>query len=272
MVGQYIALAATNKATAAAYAAKDFNYVFSTEKVASFFPQAQTFLSDIVEDLTRFRRLSANVSEIGYSMLRNDALINVIKGVYHLSDSDINDLMPPELLGQVKAAQQDYANSLAILANEVVRYTERLDDQAELIIKAWDATKKTDANAHIIGSITVVVDLLTALGIGGNATVQSIAKEFAEVTKGGAAYHRLWNGIGLRAGQVGDALQAAFNSGIWLDKLNNVKKISEVYDKVKDADVAIGENLKLLLERIKDYEEKERKRQEPSEPNPFIPL
>ena len=270
-MGQYIALSSTNKAAAYSYAAQDFNYVFSTDRVSTFLPQAQTFLSEMVADFGRFKKLESSVSEIGQEILKSEALISITKSLYKLSDEDINALMPPELLGQLRAARQDYANSLKALADGVVGYTQRLDEQAKIILKAWDATEKTESFNHIFGSITVVIDLLTSLGIGGNAITQSIAREWKEINKPGAKYDRLWNGIGLRSGQVGDALQAAVNSGIWLDKLN-IKKIGELYEKIQDADVSTGENLKLLLERVKSYEEDLRKRQEPSDPNPFIPL
>jgi hypothetical protein len=272
MVGQLQAIASTNKATAAAYAAKDFNYVFSTENVGTFLPQAQTFLTDMMSDIQRFNDLQKNVSDISYAILKDQAVLDVAKKLYGFSDADINNLMPPELLGQIKAAQQDYANSLAILTNEVVVYTERIDDQAKTLLNAWDATKKAEATTQTFAIINLVIDVLTSFGIGGNAVAQTIFKDWKDATKRGARYDRIWNGIGLRSGQVGDALQTALNTGIWLNKLNGVKTMEEVYDKWKDRDISTGENLQKLLDRVRDYEEQERKRQEPSEPNPFIPV
>lgn len=270
-VGQYVALSSTNKSLAAAYVAKDFNYVFDTSSVASFLPQATTFLQNIPEDISRFQSLAKNVQDIENNNDKNDLTIQLIKNLNGLSDVDVNNLMPPELLGQLKAAQQDYAASTAILADEVTGYIQRLDSQAKVLLQAWDKTKKTEASSNVFGAITVVVDILTGLGIGGNAITQSIAKEFKEVTKGGATYDRLWNGIGLRTGQVGDMLQAAFNSGLWLSRLSGVVSIEGVYDKSKDADISTANNLKLLLERVKKYEEEEKWKQD-RDPNPFVPI
>ena len=273
LVGQYQALSSTNKSAASAFAAKDFAYIFDTSSVATFLPQAIHFLSNIPADLNRFRSLLNNVTSIKSSIIQSETLISVMKGVYKLSDEDINNLIPPETLGEFKAAQMDYAQSVALLADQVVGYTQRLDEQAAILLSAWDATKKTEATSHVFGAITVVIDILTGIGIGGNAIAQSIFKDLKQALQKGANYDRLWNGIGLRAGQVGDMLQAALNSGVYLSKLGGIKSFDDIDNVARDADISIGTNLTALLERVKKYQQDEKSRQgEKEPPNPFIPI
>jgi hypothetical protein len=101
---------------------------------------------------------------------------------------------------------------------------------------------------------------------GGNAITQFAMKEFKEVKN---TFDRFTNAYWLRAGQVGDLLQAAGNAGYQLKNFSARDSAGVVAEAQGNTDNATS-HLVSLNNRLNDWIAEYNK--PPPDPNPFVPI
>jgi hypothetical protein len=202
-------LASTFSAQSAQLNAQDFPYVEAGTSEVGFIGKVGEFLKEAEDDKVQYEKLTArNAGNESLLKLRSNEVEDLAR-TNGWSREDLDKYAQAEMAaGDI--AYTDFSFKSGVLADATKTYVNKLDGKAAEFDQGWSDTKKNETKADTFQAITMVVDVLTAGGIGGNAMVQFGMKELKEVK---ATFDRFSNAYWLRGGQVADLAQAVGNAG-----------------------------------------------------------
>jgi hypothetical protein len=243
------ALDSNQRATTAALLGQDFPAPRAGDSTGVILGQAQDFINEIKGDYEDMSAMRAENDRLTADYSDSAKKLNRIQEISGLGQSEVDGFAASEK-GQLSTAATNLEKSTTMLADRVAAYNTKVESTALGFMDAWKATKKNEAKKNDILAATVVLDLVSGLGVGLNAITQLGTKEI----KGGInKLSDATNNIGLRGGQIIDMVQAGLNSGVNASNIKGAGNMPEVLSQLTDGENKIGTNLSTLRTMIQAY-------------------
>jgi hypothetical protein len=228
--------------------AQDVRYVEAGNNEAKFANQVGSFLQEIEADSLGYKELQSNNQPLMDKFTSLDAQLKQQAIDVGWTADDVRKHAPEQTaVGELN--YDTYVKAGAVLADATKTYVNKMDGTAAAYNQAWTKTKKNQYTAEVWGSVTAAIDVLTSLGIGGNAVTQFAMKEFKEV-KG--SFDRITNAYALRGGQVGDMIQAAVMAGFTVKNFSG-KNDAAVLGELQGNTDSAGTHVKSLADRFNQW-------------------
>ena len=251
-VGRAIAsvqsLEMNTRSMTAALVGQDLPHVQPEDDVNSFASKARDFLLEVQSDTQKMAGLAKEQVRLTDQYYVEGSDLHDAQKKAGWNDAKLKEEGPSEM-GELTLARENLDKSTTLLADASAAYNKNVEAKALEFMNAWDKTEKAQAKKETMATLNAVVDLFTAMGIGGNAIAQLATKELKNPFK---TISEAGNAAFLRPGQVGDMIQAGWNSGISLKNLQ-AKSLPGVIDEIDAGAGKVGSAMTKLAERLRDY-------------------
>jgi hypothetical protein len=241
-------LAAKYDAQSVFLSSQDVAYVEAGDDEKRFVGHVQDFLGEINRDQKNYAELTKGNTLLQDQLVAANKGLTDIQAATDWNNQDLRKYAEAEMAVS-DISYDTMAKNAGVLGDISKEYVNKTDGTAAAYEQAWDRTKHNEKRKELFQSINTVLDLMTGVGIGGNALTQFVAKEFSEI---GKTFDRLTNAYWLRNGQIGDLAQAAMNSGYSFKNFASNTTMGMTNEIKGNADMA-NSHLVTLSNRFRDW-------------------
>lgn len=237
-------LTSNTNARSALIGGQDFSNVEASDNLGTIATRVEGFLKEVTSDDENIQRFSAEGDRLRGELLETSEDLKKYEDKWGIEE--LKRLAPSEM-GQLEVAAENLEYSTARDVEMTANYLKKVDDVAQEYIAAWDKTESNEGKREFMAALTSSIDILSGIGIGGNALVQFRTKDTkVDMLKLGD----ITNAFALRGGQVIDMGQAFLNAGVTITGLPNSSTTRDIIDGITELERKASKSINTLYSTL----------------------